>query len=187
MLARAKRKLTAEEFYDLYGAVDAKYELVDGEAWAMSGGTVAHAMTAGNIFVALRTKLHGSGCQTFNSDMGLRLGAVDVRYPDVAIYCDPRDLGRDPATTRDFERPSVIFEVLSPSTELEDRRVKVIQYKAIDSVRTIVLVDPTRKVFELHHRATDREWQHFLSEPGDDLELGEPSLTLTAAEIFDRA
>ncbi len=185
MLARARRKLTVEEFYDLYDTIEEKYELVDGEAWLMSGGTPAHALIAVNITTALRTKLRGTGCRPYNSDLGLRLGPQDLRYPDAAIYCDPRDLGQDPNVARDYANPVAVFEVLSPSTATEDRRVKVLQYKAIASARAIVLVDPLTQTFEMHRRDPDGEWQHLVGERGDDIVLDTPQLMLTAAEIFD--
>ena len=185
MLARARKKLTVEEFYDLYEAVDERYELVDGEVWSMSGGTAAHSMVSGNLLTALNVRLRGSGCRTFNSDMGLRLGRRDVRYPDVSIYCSATDLERDWSTTRDFSSPAVVMEVLSPSTEFEDRRVKVAQYQAVDSLRTIVLVDPVRQRFEMHRRAADGDWEHLVAEPGSDLVLDHPAVTITAAEMFE--
>ena len=91
----------------------------------MSGGSVRHADVAGRIFVALWVRLQGSRCQPFNSDMGLRVDNATLRYPDIAIYSDPRDLDRDDLETREFRHPKVVIEVLSRSTAKADRSFKV--------------------------------------------------------------
>lgn len=67
--------------------------------------------------------------------MGLQLDAGNLRYPDVAIYCDPRDFEQNLREVQTFRFPSVIFEVLSRSTRREDRGVKVAEYKEIATVK----------------------------------------------------
>lgn len=93
---------------------DERWELEDGVPVMMSGGTRRHARVGGNIFATLHAKLRGSGCEPFNSDMLVRTGIVSARAPDVAIYCDSRDIAGDP-DERTMAFPSVVFEVLSPS------------------------------------------------------------------------
>ena len=105
MLARSQRSLTVEQFLLIYEGAEGKFELIDGEAYAMSGGSAAHNSVSGNIYFALRSRLTGKGCQPYNSDMGLRLGDRTLCYPDAAIYCDPRDLDQDLNNARDFSFP----------------------------------------------------------------------------------
>ena len=100
-------RLTIPEFVELYAPLPGKYELWDGVPVLMAGGTARHALIGVNIVSALRPKLRGTGCAPFNSDMMLRVGAENGRLPDVAIYCDPRDLA-DPSALA-FELPSVVF------------------------------------------------------------------------------
>lgn len=116
MLARVTRRMNVDQFLKLYEGTEGKYELVDGQVYAIAGGSATHADVCLNIASALRQKLRGSGCRPFNSDMGLTLTDETLRYPDVAIYCDPRDLSRNLREVRSFRFPKLIVEVLSPST-----------------------------------------------------------------------
>lgn len=185
MLAFGKRKLTVDQFLAEYAGAQGKYELVDGEVWAMAGGSATHADIAGNVFFALKQKLRGNSCRPFNSDMGLELDRGNLRYPDVAIYCDPRDFDQDLREVQVFRHPSVIFEVLSPSTVREDRGAKVFEYKRLPSVTMIVLIDPVSQSVETHDRINDHEWRHRQLLREADLVLSEPAVTLTFGEIFD--
>lgn len=108
-----------------------------------------------------------------------------MRYPDLAIYCDSRDLDLDLLRTQSFHYPSVVFEVLSPSTRVADRAVKILEYKAIATVTAIVLVDPVARTIEIHERIDGEKWLHRLPAAGIDLVLAEPPVTLTNAEISD--
>ena len=111
----AYRPITADEFLSIDFGPDRKFELVDGVIQMMTGGSAIHANDAGNIYFALRQKLRGSGCRPYNSDMGLRVGEVNIRYPDVAVYCG-KTLDHPEQDVLAFDDPCVVFEVLSPST-----------------------------------------------------------------------
>lgn len=184
MLARSTRRLTVDQFLKLYEGTEGRYELVDGEVFAMAGGSLRHARVAKNITVALDRQLSGTGCQPLRSDMGLRIDQAKLRYPDVAIYCDPRDLGGDDDTVQALSFPKVIFEVLSRSTAGEDRGIKVAEYKTLDTLQAIVLVDPAAQTIELHERLAPNEWRHLLLPPESGVSLRDPALTLAFAEIF---
>ena len=184
MLARASRKMTVDQFLKLYEGTEGKYELVGGQVYAMAGGTATHADVCLNIASALRQKLRGSGCRPFNSDMGLTLTDETLRYPDVAVYCDPRDLQRNLREVRSFRHPRLIVEVLSPSTAGEDIGEKLLAYKRIDTVTAVVIVDPVDQRVELHERVAPNEWRHLILPPEAGVTLRDPALELTFAEIF---
>lgn len=179
------RQMTVDQFLKIYEGVEGKYELVDGQVYAMAGGTATHADVCGNIFVALRRKLRGSGCRPYNSDMGLRLADTTLRYPDVAVYCDPRDLERNLREVREFSHPQAIFEVLSPSTADDDIGDKLFSYKKIDGLAAVVLVDPQAQRIELHERITPTEWHHHILPPSSGVALRDPALSLSFTEIFE--
>lgn len=183
MLATRSRRLTADEFLAEFEGVAGKWELVGGEPRMMTGGSASHANVAGNIYHALRLQLRGTGCRPFNSDIGLRLANDEVSYPDVAIYCDPRDSGLDLLTVKAFRFPIVIFEVLSPSTSRTDRGDKVRRYQDVGSLRLIVLVDPERRTFETYERI-EEGWRVGLHEPGATLKVTNPAFQITAEEMF---
>ena len=180
--APVRAKLDFDQFVAAYSGREGRYELIDGEAWMMAGGTKRHAIVSGRILARLTTKLP-RGCVPVGSDGWLKLDRANARLPDVAVYCDPRDLGN--LDSSDFNYPCVIFEVLSESTAASDRRNKVPEYKAIQSVSTIVLVDTGARTFEVFERVDDTEWRNTLVADGAPLSLAHPPLTLTVAEVFD--
>ena len=185
MLHARPRKLTVEEFIRDYEGLDEKYELIDGEAWAMAGASKRHNRISGNIYVSLRGKLRGSRCEPFGSDARLLLDDGNIRFPDVAVYCDPRDIGPDDQPTMSF--PKLVFEVLSPSTGRNDRLHKLREYQRIDSLDAIVLIDPATQAIDVYVRSGAAEWHVANLAPGAPLVLRDPAVTLTHAEIFEDA
>ena len=184
MLARQSRRLTVDQFLKVYEGTEGKYELVNGQVCAMAGGTATHADVCRNIASALRQKLRGSGCRPFNSDMGLTLTDETLRYPDCAVYGDPRDLERNLREVRFFRFPKLIVEVLSPSTAEEDIGDKLLAYKKIATLAAVVIVDPVDQRIELHERVAPNEWRHLILPPESRVTVRDPALTLTFAEIF---
>lgn len=176
--------VTAEQFVEIdFG--DRKFELVDGVLRMMTGGSPAHARVASNILIFLGTKLRGTGCRAYNSDMGLRVDEGNVRYPDVSVYCG------DPATPERerqklFTDPRVIFEVLSPSTAKEDQGSKTDEYRAVASLDTIVFVDVDSEVTRVVQRLGPTSWRDDLFAQPHDIELPSLGLVVPHAEIFAR-
>jgi Uma2 family endonuclease len=198
MRAQSKNRMTIEEFYDIYEHVAEKYELWDGvpipkfgveenEAGIlmMAGGSAKHDAVSVNISALLRERLKGMGCRPFGSNMGLKLTAEAIAYPDAAIYCDKRDLSGDLLKVRQLSYPCVIFEVLSPSTAKFDQTEKLFAYQRLESVKAIVIVDPAEERLTLHQRTGPESWTMEKLPQGSDLVLTDPALSLTAADIFD--
>ena len=177
--------LTFDEFVRLYEPLPDKYELVDGVAVMMAGSNNRHAFIASRILISLGRQLRGSGCVPVGSDAMLRLDEGNGRLPDVGIYCDPRDLETVNSEVTGLRFPRVLFEVLSPSTQREDRGAKVPRYQEIATLDTIVLVDPAARVFETYERLGPAQWRFTRQLPDADLILRDPAVTLSAAEVFD--
>jgi len=175
------RFLTAEEFYQIDFGPDLKAELDNGVIRMMAGGSRDHARVQGNLMIALGTRLRGSGCRPYGSDMSVRAHELSVRYPDVTVDCGgPSDPGQD---TR-LSAPRVIFEVLSPSTRETDLRVKREEYRLLPTVDTIVFVDPDAETSCVHQR-TDAGWTETLF-ARHDVDLVSLGLIIPHAEIFAR-
>lgn len=187
MLSRRKRMLTADQFFTEVGGAAERYELVDGEIVMMGGGNNRHADVAGAIYATLYSKLRGTGCRPANSDTGLQINLNNVRYPDVAVYCDPRDFGPDAAERFARHFPKLVIEVLSPSTAAFDRGGKIAEYKAVPSIVAIIHIDPISQTVEVHERTGLAAWTQRQVGQGGDLVLRDPAVTLTAAEMFDDA
>ena len=176
----AYRKVEVHEFLDM-DLGDARAELVDGTILMMAGGSPKHAAVAANIIIALGSRLRGSGCRPYGSDMPLRTSTYSIRFPDVTVYCN------DPASPQNDEKrlldhAKVVFEVLSPSTASNDQIVKLAEYKEIESIKTVVFVDPDGE----RVRAVGKDGSGDWVQTGGDLELPELGVTLPHTEIFAR-
>jgi len=175
------RLLTAEEFYQIDFGPELKAELDNGVIRMMAGGTRDHARVQGNLMVALGTRLRGSGCRPYGSDMSVRTHDLSVRYPDVTVdRGSPSDTGKD---TR-LSTPRIVFEVLSSSTREQDLRVKREEYRLLPTVDTIVFVDPEGETTSVHQRS-DGSWNETVFAERD-VALPSLNLTITHAEIFAR-
>jgi Uma2 family endonuclease len=177
--------MTVDEFLSIDFPSDKKFELVDGVIQMMAGGSAAHALIGGNIYSFLRRALRGSGCLPFNSDMGLVVNDNNLRYPDVAVYCD-REWTDETLAAQKFENPNVIFEVLSPSTHPNDRGTKLDEYRTIPSLQTIVLVDPMKELTRVIQRIGPTSWRDDLFAQPHDVELPSLDVTIPHDEIFAR-
>ncbi|MES2020848.1 MAG: Uma2 family endonuclease [Pseudomonadota bacterium] len=178
------RPITADEFLEMDFGTDKRFELHRGVIYMMAGGSEPHAWVQGNIFSWLRARLRGTGCRPYGPDMAMRISDIDIRYPDISIYCDqpPRD-----ALTQAklLDNPTVVIEILSLTTAMFDQGTKLEEYQALPSVRTIAFVDTSNEMCRTIER-TDKGWfdQTFSGERG----IPVPSLDLTIphAEIFAR-
>lgn len=183
-LVRTRRRITVDQYFREVGETEERFELIDGEIFAMAGGSREHARAGRELVAALVVKLRGGPCEPFGSDMGLRLNDWNFRYPDAAIYCDPRDLGPEGEGKRVLSFPKAVFEVLSPSTGRSDRAIKLSEYKALTSVAAVAFVDLDRRTVELHERTGPAAWTQREVGGGDSLVLTDPAVTLAAAELF---
>jgi Uma2 family endonuclease len=140
-LAARHHLLTLDDYFRLEAAaVDVKHEYVAGQVYAMSGASRRHNRIAGNIFARLWTAARGGPCRVYMSDVKLRAAHDVVYYPDVMVACGAE--GTDPLVE---DAPCLVVEVLSPSTQLTDRREKALVYRQLASLRAYVIVDQARR------------------------------------------
>lgn len=157
---------------------DERHEFVQGETFAVVGARRVHGRVVMNLGRHLGNALEGSPCEVFAETMQIQV-EQNLFYPDLFVTCDPRDL----ATERVFTAPSLIIEVLSPSTGNYDRSLKFALYRRLASLKEYVLVDPeTRRVESF--RLTDIGW--LLRDMSDDAVLTLASLgcELAMADVF---
>lgn len=111
-----------------------RHELVDGQVYAMGGGTAEHDTIGNNLRAALHSQLRGKPCRPHGPDLKVKAGN-DGRYPDALVDCGPRLPGALHA-----QEPVAVFEVLSKSTGWIDQSLKLRDYDATPSIRTYVLI-----------------------------------------------
>ena len=147
-----------------------RHEFLDGKAWAMSGGTHEHALVQINLARALGNALADRPCFVHSADMRVKSELTGLfTYPDVSITCEPLrflDARRDTLLN-----PTVIFEVLSDSTEAYDRGKKFDHYRRIASITDYVLVSQHEVQVEHFRRQPDGGWSLHILGPSQHLEV----------------
>jgi Uma2 family endonuclease len=156
---RQHRTFTLDEYLRIErDSVGQRSEFLDGHIWAMVGGSLTHSKIITNLVGVLFVLLRGKPCQAYNGDLRLLIKDRNmVTYPDAMVICGPPECHRDgPRDT--VLNPSVVFEVLSPSTGSFDRGDKLDAYRTIPTVKHVVLVSQEPCQVELHTRAGPDAW-----------------------------
>ncbi len=151
-----KQKYTSAEYFALEQEAEYKSEFFDGEIFAMAGASTNHNRAAGNIYAVCNFELLNKPCEVFNSDEKVQL-KQDQRYtyPDVSIVC--AELEFAPGRNDTITNPTVIIEVLSPSTELYDRVKKFALYRALKSFEEYILVSQDTVRVECFYKESDKD------------------------------
>jgi Uma2 family endonuclease len=175
-------RFTPEEYFDWEEQQLHRHEYIDGEVYAMTGGTVIHSQIASNFNRLLGNHLGGSGCKTLNSDARVNiLKSSHYVYPDVSVTCDERDK----TTAQYITYPCLIVEVLSSSTESYDRGNKFKLYRRNPVLQEYVLVDAETITIEIFRKTKDNNWQILDHEPGDIVELASVKLTFPIEQVYE--
>ena len=172
--------MTLAEFLAWEETQPGRHEFVRGEVFAMVGARRVHGIVSGNVFATLRQQLRGTPCQAFTESMKLKVADDVLFYPDVFVTCDEADL----VTDRIFTAPTLVVEVLSPSTQACDRSQKFALYRRIPALREYILVDPDTRRVEGFRRGSDGLWVLHDMSDGDTLEAACLGLRVPLAEVF---
>lgn len=177
---------TSEEYLHSERIAPFKSEYVNGAIVAMAGATVDHNRISANVLASLRTQLRPRPCEVFGSDMKVRMDKANIfRYPDISGLCGPI-LFHD-KTQDAYCNPSVIIEVMSPSTEALDRGEKFMLYRLLDSLREYVLISQDRMKVETFVRGPDGRWlATTYDEASDSFDLRSLGCSLTLAEVYEK-
>jgi len=182
MTSVALHRHSYRDYLALEEASNTKHEFLDGEIYAMAGGTPEHAALAVAVSTALLEQLRGGPCRVFSSDLRIRLLATGLStYPDVTVVCGP--LERDPDSAAGVTNPKVVVEVTSPGTEEYDRGEKLAHYQKTPSVQEIVFVSHRESRIERWLRADDG-WKHLAAVKGETLHLASIDCRLPVDAIY---
>ncbi len=173
-------KLTLSAFLEWENAQRTRNEFHRGEVFAMVGARRSHGRVVANLAHALMSALDGSPCQVFHEGMKVRVADDAILYPDVFVTCDAADL----RTEMLFTAPTLVIEVLSPSTEEDDRSGKFALYRRPTSLNEDVLVNPeTRRVESLVRGADGLYVLHDMSDD-DQLNFRSLDIAVPATVVF---
>ena len=182
--------ISPEQYLEIDRAAQFRSEYYNGRMYAMSGGSFPHAVLIPNLARRLGNALEGRPCVVATTELRVRISPGGLyTYPDLVVICgEPRfadGLENDAKDT--LLNPTVIIEVLSPSTEAYDRGWKFLQYRKIDSLREYVLVSQTEARIEVFRRQNSGDW--LLSETegmGAVCKLESLDCAIALAEVYDK-
>jgi Uma2 family endonuclease len=143
-------RMTVAEFALWHDGTDTRHELVRGRVVAMAPPSGRHAVLARNLFRALDRQLRPPCGAMFGAGVARSLDDDECRIPDVFVTCGP-------TPEQAFLDPRLVVEVLSPTTERDDRTAKLDFYKSLPSVEAVLLVAQDRRLVQLHARE-GRRW-----------------------------
>jgi len=182
MAEPAIRRMTLDEFLRWDDGTDTRYELIDGFPVAMAPPAEAHRILAlrlgSRIDAALASR---RPCNAQIEPGVVRPDRADSYYvPDIAVTCKPNEPGRQAMVN-----PVLIAEILSPSTERSDRRLKMPAYQKIDSVREILLIDADSHHAELYRRDNNHWGVELVRGAGATLFLASVELRISMSELYE--
>jgi Uma2 family endonuclease len=159
-----------------------RHEYIDGEVYAMSGGTINHSKVSSNFNFILKNHLRGGECQVLTSDARVNIHqSNDYVYPDVSVTCDSRDR----ETPQYITYLCLIIEVLSDTTEAYDRGNKFLKYRQNPCLRDYVLVSSKEIAINLYHKNEQGDWIILNYRTGDTVPLKSIDLSFAIKQVYE--
>lgn len=185
-LPETHQPMTEADYLAFERASELKHEFIDGELVAMSGASINHNLITMATSASLFMQTRGGSCRVFSSDMRVGIpNRGNYLYPDVVVVCG--DLQRADDEFDTLLNPTLIIEVLSPSTERRDRGQKFQNYWQLPSLQSYVLIAQDQPRLECFTRKDEREWLLTVAVGLDEaLDLPSIGCTLRLAEVYEQ-
>jgi Uma2 family endonuclease len=177
------RRYTIAEYVQLEAYSNVRHEYLDGQIYAMAGGSPEHGSRAANVIALLAERLRGRPCRVQTSDVRVRVTRTGLdTYPDVSVVCGRAEV--DPEDALAIINPTLLVEVLSPSTEEYDRGEKLAHYQKIASLREVVFVAHAEKRLQVIRRQHDGTWASLAAVAGERLLLESLDCELSVDDVY---
>jgi len=188
--------LSAEEYLEMERKAVEKTELHEGvlvsmsdvseDGVTMAGASLKHNQVIGNLIGAINPFLKGKSCSVFPSDLRVYIpGNNSFTYPDITIVCGKPELTDDNFDT--VLNPSVIIEVLSPSTENYDRGNKFFIYQQIDSLKEYILINSTYSKVQVITKKDTAVWKfETVTDLTSSFFIETISLNIKLQDVYDK-
>ena len=179
----AKQYITEQEYLDGEKISEVRHEYIDGEVYAMAGSSRRHNRIAGNLYIALSSASRDTPCDVFSSDLKVRINQRKTYYyPDVLVTCDENDQQDEYF----IDKPCLIVEVLSKSTEQKDYREKLLAYQSIESLQNYLIVAQDHCHIDLFYREKQGGWWiRSFDSMQDVIKLSCPVCEVSVVDIYE--
>lgn len=152
------QRLTVAEYLAFEETSEVKNEFLDGEIYAMAGGTITHSRIGGNVYAEMRQRLKGQSCEAFSEAQRLMPSEAsgDFMYPDAMAVCgEIKTAQQDPNA---ITNPVLIVEILSDSTAAYDRGGKFYKYRQIETLQEYVLIEQKEPIIDVFKKNEQGQW-----------------------------
>jgi len=185
MIAQPIPSYTVEHYLHLERSGDSKHEYFDGQIFALAGSSENHNLISAHILGILYSQVRKRPCRVYPSDMRVKITRTKLyTYPDITVLCGAPLF--DDAEADTLLNPTVIFEILSPSTEKYDRGKKFEHYRTIETLQEYILVSQDKHLVEQYTRQTDTMWLLTVHDRVESqLSLLSVNCTLLLADIYE--
>ena len=184
MMQQAQRHYTIKEYFVVEAMSPVRNEYFDGEILAMAGGSADHNRISRNVLLALEPKLREGRCESLGSDTRILTASGLYTYPDAVVIYGPIILSAEPLET--ITNPTVLVEVLSPSTRAYDRGEKFELYRSIPTFRDYLLIEQSAVDVEHRWRASDQWLSERKTSLQDVIRLNSIDVDLRIADLYAR-
>jgi Uma2 family endonuclease len=177
---------TTEEYLEFErSSILEKHELHEGTVITMTGASLKHNQIVRNLIGAIHPFLKGKCCSVFPSDLRTKVLTKDsFTYPDVSIVCGKPELLDEHFDT--LLNPSVIIEVLSPSTEKYDKGFKFFNYMQIPSLKEYIIISSTETYIHVSRKLDDSSWKFDkITDPDSSLFINTIEHNISLHDIYD--
>lgn len=180
-----KSKLSVEEYLQFEKASRDKHEYFKGEIFAMAGAGARHNVIFSNFFISIGMQLKGKPCKPYGSDLRIHIPENSLfTYPDISIICGeiiPSQIDADTAV-----QPTVIIEILSPSTRNYDQGIKFKLYREIPTLKEFITIDSESIGIEAYRINSQGNWELKDHRSIDEtLTIPTVGLSLSLKEIYE--
>jgi Uma2 family endonuclease len=183
MVATPMLRLSRADYLVREDAAQTKSEHINGEVYAMAGGTLEHSALAPALAAELRTALAGKPCRIYSSDVRVHVASTGATfYPDLSVVCGQAT--SPPDDPHALANPRVLVEVLSDSSEAYDRGAKASHYRRLDSLQEYVLVSQGEPRIEVQRRSERGIWELYFFGPGEALRLESLGVSVPVDAVY---
>jgi Uma2 family endonuclease len=173
--------MTAAEYLAWEPLQEIRYEYINGNIIAMTGGTVPHNDISINLLTALLPSVRASGCRINMADVKLCVNESGLYYyPDLMVSCHPQDLN----ARKFIQFPKLIVEVLSPGTADKDRTDKFTDYQSIPTLQEYLLISSEKISVECYRRGEGRMWLYYPYTSGDLINLESLGISVEIEQLY---
>ncbi len=178
-----QRQFSIKDYLDVEQHSGMRHEYYKGTIFAMAGVSPEHNKIVYNVTRSMILLMQEKSCDILGSDQRVHIPTNSLfTYPDLVIVCDQPELGED---NMSLTNPSVIIEVLSPTTKEYDRTTKLRLYQDIPTLQEYILIDSTSVLVEHHYKNANREWIRQTADKfADCLEIKIVGVSLLLGDIY---